>query len=395
MELDVLKRGFEEIIPADEFDERAGQEMRVKLGVDPTGTDLHLGHAVLFNKLRQFQDAGHTIVFIIGDYTARIGDPSGRDETRPTLSKEEVEANARTYQDQVFEILDRKQTEVVYNSDWLEELDTDGILELASSYTVARMLERDDFSNRFEENVPIRLHEFLYPLLQGWDSVQVEADLELGGTDQKFNLLVGRQLQKQEDQQPQLIATLPILPGTDGSRKMSKSYDNHIPLDAPGSEMYGKVMSIPDHLILPYARLLTDLSSGELEELESAYQAEEANPKQLKKKVAFAITERYAGEAEAQRGREHFKQTVEADETPEEREMEVVRVAPEEQPIWIVDLLEESGLVSSRSEAKRLLNQGGVSLDGEKLKGFDHDIELDQPRVLQVGKHDYCRVEPG
>ncbi len=393
MELDVLKRGFEEIIPADEFAERAGEEMRVKLGVDPTGTDLHLGHAVLFNKLRQFQDAGHTIVFIIGDYTARIGDPSGRDETRPTLSKEEVEANARTYQEQVFEILDREQTEVVYNSDWLEELGTDGILDLASRYTVARMLERDDFSNRFAENVPIRLHEFLYPLLQGWDSVQVEADLELGGTDQKFNLLVGRQLQKQEDQAPQLIGTLPILPGTDGTRKMSKSYDNHIPLDADGPEMYGKVMSIPDKLILPYARLLTDLSPEEIEALETAYRERTENPKQLKKQVAAAITERYCGEEAARRGADHFVRTVEGEEGPDAEEMKLVKISEEATPIWIVDLIDESGLVDSRSEAKRLLKQGGVYLDDERLEGFDHDISLDEPRVLQVGKRRYCRVE--
>jgi len=395
VKIERLKRGFEEIIPADEFERRLQGEMRVKLGVDPTGTDLHLGHAVIFNKLRQFQDAGHTVVFLVGDFTARIGDPSGRDSTRPPLSAEEVEANARTYKEQVFEILDPEKTEVVYNSDWLEELGVNGIIDLASRYTVARLLERDDFSNRYEQGVPIRLHEFLYPLLQGWDSVAVEADLEIGGTDQKFNLLVGRQLQKQENQQPQVIGTLPILPGTDGTRKMSKSYNNHIPLDSSGAEMFGKLMSIPDELIIDYLRLLTDMPVDWVKELQENLESGAANPKEIKKKMAREITERYLGVEEADRGEENFVRTVEEGGVPAEEEMKKLIVAEDRQPLWIVDLLDESGAVESRGEAKRLLKQGAVQLDGKKLQGFDHDIEVDEPRILQVGKHSFFRLISG
>lgn len=392
METELLKRGFEEIIPAEEFDERVSTPMRVKFGADPTGADLHLGHAVILNKLRQFQDAGHTVVFIIGDFTARIGDPSGRDETRPPLSEEEVLVNAKTYREQVFNILNEEKTEVVYNSKWLAGMGTREVLELASRYTVARMLERDDFSKRFNGNVPIRIHEFMYPLLQGWDSVQVEADIELGGTDQKFNLLVGRQFQKDEGQRPQLIGTLPILPGTDGYRKMSKTYKNHIPLKASGRDMYGKLMSIPDHLILPYARLLTDLEEQKINQIEEILE-EAANPMVVKKEVAFAITARYKGAKAAETGRDFFERTIEDGAQPEKEEIETVVISQPD--LWIVDLLDRSGLVSSRGEAKRLLKQGAVYLDGERLEGFDHDITVEEPVVLQVGKHRYRRLVSG
>lgn len=396
MQKNVLKRGFEEIIPGGEFEDREDEEMRVKLGADPTGTDLHLGHAVILNKLRQFQEAGHTVVFIIGDFTARIGDPSGRDQTRPTLSEEEVQKNAETYQQQVFTILDRKRTEVVYNSDWLEDLGVSGLLKLASRYTVARMLERDDFSNRYENEVPIRIHEFMYPLLQGWDSVEVKADFELGGTDQKFNLLVGRRLQKEEGQKPQLIGTLPILPGTDGEKKMSKSYGNHIPLQSNARQMFGKLMSIPDHLVLPYARLLTGMSAEKMAEMETKFkEAKEDNSarlKQLKKEVALKITARFKTEKQAREGLDYFERTVEGDSAPEKEEMDSLVVEGEE--VWIVDILEESDLVNSRGEAKRLLKQGGVYIDGEALEGFDYDLTIDNPRVLRVGKHRYCRLLP-
>ena len=396
MSIEVLKRGFEEIIPEDEFESRAAGKMRVKLGADPTGADLHLGHAVILNKLRQFQDAGHTVVFIIGDFTAQIGDPSGRDQTRPTLSEEEVQKNAETYKEQVFSILDREKTEVVNNSEWLEEMGVRGLLELASRYTVARMLERDDFSNRFSDEIPIRLHEFMYPLLQGWDSVHVEADFELGGTDQKFNLLVGRRLQKEEDQTPQLIGTLPILPGTDGEKKMSKTYGNHIPLQSSAQEMFGKLMSIPDHLVLPYARLLTGVSTEEMAEIELKFKSARADDparlKEIKKEVAFKITSRFKGERAAGEGMDYFKRTVEEEEAPEADEMSSLVVAGED--VWIVDILEESGLVESRGEAKRLLKQGGVYLDEEQLEGFDYDLTVEEPLVLQVGKHRYCRLLP-
>jgi len=391
MDLDILKRGFEEIIPEDEFDKRVGSRLRVKFGADPTGADLHLGHAVILNKLRQFQDAGHTVVFIIGDFTARIGDPSGRDETRPPLSEEEVNANAHTYREQVFNILDEKKTEVVYNNEWFSKMGTTDVLKLASRYTVARMLERDDFSKRYEQNVPIRIHEFMYPLLQGWDSVEVESDLELGGTDQKFNLLVGRSFQKEEGQAPQLIGTLPILPGTDGEKKMSKSYNNHIPLKSSPQDMYGKLMSIPDKLVKPYAELLTDLTQDFLEGIVDDAETL-LDPKKNKKQVAYAIVSRFKGKSAAEAGQDYFERTVEQGQAPEVDEMDDLPVAEEE--IWIVDLLDKSGLVESRGEAKRLLKQGAVYLDGERLEGFDHDIRLDKPTVLRVGKHRFCRLIP-
>lgn len=414
-ELQRLRRGFEEILPEDEFEERfgGGGTRRVKLGVDPTGSELHLGHAVIFNKLRQFQDAGHTVVFIVGDFTAQIGDPSGRDETRPPLSAEEVEEHARTYTEQAFKILDEDRTEVRHNTDWLDELGTDGTLDLASRMTVARMLERDDFSNRFEKNQSIRLHEFLYPLLQGYDSVEVNADLELGGTDQKFNLLVGRRLQKEmTDRDPQLVGTLPLLVGTDGSKKMSKSYDNHIPLDVSPEDTFGKLMSIPDHLVIHYAGLLTDLPQEFLQKINSKidYQATKpdrmvpVDPAELesevegldlmseKKEVAQEIVARLKGEDEAEEARDYFERTIEEDQAPDDEEMETFTV--EGTDVWIVDLLDQSGLVESRGEAKRLLKQGGVYLDGEQLDGFDYDVPMDEPVTLRVGKHRYRRALP-
>jgi tyrosyl-tRNA synthetase len=393
MEQERLRRGFDEILPEDEFEERMQDPCRIKLGVDPTGSELHLGHAVIFNKLRQFQDAGHTVVFIIGDFTAQIGDPSGRDETRPPLSKEEVMDHAETYTEQAFNILDEDETEVRYNASWLDELGTEGVLELASRMTVARMLEREDFSNRYEQNQSIRLHEFMYPLLQGYDSVQVEADLELGGTDQKFNLLVGRHLQKEmTDKEPQLIGTLPLLVGTDGTKKMSKSYDNHIPLEASAEDMFGQLMSIPDELVPDYARLLTDLPTETMKELESVVGSGGESIKSEKKKVAHEIVRRLKGEDSAEEARNYFERTIEEDETPDEDEVETFTV--EGTDVWIVDLLDESGLVESRSEAKRLLKQGGVYLDEDQLEGFDHDVPMDEPVLLRVGKHRYRRAVP-
>ncbi len=385
-----LRRGFEELLPEEDLEEK--DHLRVKFGADPTGSDLHLGHMVILNKLRQFQDAGHTVVFIIGDYTARIGDPSGRDETRPTLDPETVEQHAQTYREQIFRVLDPEATELVHNADWLEELGTDGMLRLASRMTVARMLERDDFSQRYEESRPIRLHEFLYPLLQGWDSVQVESDLELGGTDQKFNLLVGRRLQREEGQDPQAIGTLPILPGTDGNRKMSKSYGNHVPLTAVPREMFGQLMSVPDEHILPYLQLLTDIETDRLATVREELSSESFNPRDAKKEMARRVVRRVHGEEAAGEAQSYFERTVEEDEVPEAEEMPSVEVPPGEQ--WIVDLLDQSGLVDSRGEAKRLLNQGGVYLDEDRLEGLDHDIVVDAPTVLRVGSHRYCRLVP-
>lgn len=406
MDVTRLKRGFEEILPEGEFDDRMQETCRIKLGVDPTGSELHLGHAVIFNKLRQFQDEGHEVVFLIGDFTAQIGDPSGRDETRPPLSSEEVQGHAETYTDQAFEILDEDRVEVVWNSDWLDELGTEGIMDLASRMTVARMLERDDFSKRFEQNRSIRLHEFLYPLLQGYDSVEIEADFELGGTDQKFNLLVGRRLQKEmTEQEPQLIGTLPLLVGTDGTKKMSKSYDNHIPLESSPEDMFGKLMSIPDHLVSNYARLLTDMPGDQIEQIErsvesrnngqesSGTRSDGASIKEEKKDVAFRIVRRMKGSEAAETAMDFFERTIEDDQTPDADEMETV-VIDDGQDVWIVDLLDQSGMVESRGEAKRLLNQGGVYFDGEQLDGLDYDFDIEGEHILKIGNHRFRRIVP-
>jgi tyrosyl-tRNA synthetase len=387
MSSDLLRRGFEEIIPDDEFEERMEGGARIKFGADPTGSELHLGHAVIFNKLRQFQDAGHTVVFIIGDFTAQIGDPSGRDETRPMLSEKEVREHAETYRDQAFDILDEQKTEVHWNSDWYDDFGADDLIKLSQEMTVARMLERDDFSIRFENNQSIRLHEFLYPLIQGYDSVEVKADMELGGTDQKFNLMVGRQLQKREGQDPQLVGTLPLLVGTDGTKKMSKSYGNHIPLQSSPEDMFGKLMAVPDNLTRDYVTLLTDKPADSF-----AGSGDGESAKAEKKNMAFAVTARFKGTDAAEEAQDYFERTVEGDEDPENDEMDSVVI--DEDEIWIVDLLDESGMVESRSEAKRLLKQGGVYLDGDRLEGFDHDIPMDEEHTLKVGKHRFRRVVP-
>lgn len=392
MSTDLLRRGFEEIIPDDEFEERLDGGARIKFGADPTGSELHLGHAVIFNKLRQFQDAGHTVVFIIGDFTAQIGDPSGRDETRPMLNEAEVKNHAETYRDQAFDILDEENTEVHWNSEWYDDFGADDLIQLAQQMTVARMLERDDFSKRFDNNQSIRLHEFLYPLIQGYDSVEVDADMELGGTDQKFNLMVGRQLQKREDQDPQLVGTLPLLVGTDGTKKMSKSYGNHIPLESDSGDMFGKLMSIPDHLMKNYAVLLSDFSEGEMQDFQNATEIEGQDQVELKKQLAHSIVKNIKGEEAARIGIEYFEKVIQGDEDPDDDEMETVTIGEDE--IWIVDLLDESGMVESRGEAKRLLKQGGVYLDGEQLEGFDHDIPMDGEHTLKVGKHRFRRVVP-
>lgn len=390
MEVDSrLRRGFEEVIPDEGLE---GSNLRVKFGADPTGAELHLGHLVILNKLRQFQEAGHTVVFIIGDYTARIGDPSGRDETRPSLDPETVEEHASTYTDQVFTVLDRDATDLCYNAEWLESLGTEGVLDLAARTTVARMLEREDFQNRYESNQPIRLHEFLYPLLQGWDSVQVGSDLEIGGTDQKFNLLVGRKLQREEGQEPQAVGTLPILPGTDGSRKMSKSYGNHIPLTAEPREMYGQLMAVPDTHIVPYLRLLTDVSDEELEATKEALEGAMDNPKEHKKRMARSVVTRVYDQESAKEAESYFERTVEQEEQPDDQEMDQVRVPAGEH--WIVDLVDETGILDSRGEIKRMLNQGGIYLDGDRLEGLDHDVGVNDPRVIRVGSHRHCRVVP-
>lgn len=387
----ILKRNVVDLVSEGELLERIREKgkLRVKLGVDPSRPDLHLGHAVVLRKLREFQDLGHTVVLIIGDFTARIGDPSGRSETRPMLSKEEVLENAKTYQEQAFKILDPKRTELRFNGEWLDGMTFSDVIVLASKYTVARMLERDDFAKRFKEGSPISISEFLYPLAQAYDSVAVQADVELGGTDQLFNLLVGRKIQEEYGQKPQIVMTMPIIEGTDGKMKMSKSYGNYIAFNDPPDEMYGKLMSIPDHLIVKYMRLLTDLPEDQVNEYEKAMEERKINPRDVKMVLAFEITKFFHGEEKATEAQERFVKVFQKRELPDE--MPEVCLEGETS---IVELLVRIGAVSSRSEAKRLIEQGGVYLDDARVEDIRFVLEPVKECVLKVGKRRFYKIRP-
>ncbi len=377
-----IKRGTVDIISEEELRQKlaAGKPLRVKLGVDPTAPDLHLGHTVLLNKLRAFQELGHTIVFIIGDFTARIGDPSGRSETRPMMNEDAILKNAQTYQDQVFKILDRARTEIVFNSHWLYPLGLEGLLQLAGKYTVARMLERDDFEKRYQSDTPISVVEFLYPLLQAYDSVAVRADVELGGSDQKFNLLVGREIQRDYGQPPQVVVTMPLLEGTDGVRKMSKSYGNYIALNDRPQDMFGKLMSISDDLMYRYYELLT---AHDLKKIK------EAHPRLAKANLAEEITARYQGKAAALAAREEFDKVFSQRNLPGNIEEYASPVAE----TTLVELLVAAGLAPSKNEARRLIDQGGVKIDGEKAGG-DSRIAIRKEMIIQVGKRKFKKIVP-
>ncbi|MFH1387604.1 MAG: tyrosine--tRNA ligase [bacterium] len=380
-QLDIISRGSAELIPANDFANKLkeGKSLRIKWGADPSAPDLHLGHTVVLNKLRQFQDLGHKVVFIIGDYTAMIGDPTGKSETRKAFSKKEVENNARTYQAQVFKILDKNKTEVVYNSKWLSGLKMDDMIKLAGKYTVARMLERDDFSKRFNSQKPISIHEFLYPLIQGYDSILVKADVEVGGTDQKFNMLVGRELQREEGLNPQVILTMPILEGTDGVQKMSKSLNNYIGITEAPKEIFGKTMSISDVLMLRYYELLTDVSLDEVKAM---------HPKEAKMKLASLLVGKYYGEKEARKAEEEFEAVFKQGGLPDK--IELCKLA--KKTINIVELLAETKLAPSKTEAKRLISQGGVSVDNEVVKDEKLEIDLSSEKLLKVGKRKFLKV---
>ena len=392
-DIEALGRNAETLIPEEDLARklerfyREGKPLRVKLGIDPSAPHLTLGHAVVLRKLRQFQDLGHTAVLVVGDFTRRIGDPSGRAKTRPPMSPEEIQRNMASYKEQAYKILDPDRTEVRYNSEWLGKLTFEDVIHLTAKYTVARMLERDDFKRRFEEGIPITIMEFLYPLAQAYDSVAIEADVELGGSDQRFNLLIGREIQREYGQEPQVILTMPLLIGTDGVHAMSQSRGNYIGIDEPPEEQFGKLMSIPDELMPQYVTLLTDLDWGELEKL---------HPKEAKKRLAWEIVAWLHGEEAADRARRHFERVFEQEKPPEE--MPEVRVPPElvddAGTVWIIDLLSVSGLVSSRSEARRLVEQGGVWIDGEKVASRDARIPLREPVVLRVGRRRFAKVFP-
>jgi tyrosyl-tRNA synthetase len=380
--IEQIKRGTNEIISEAELKEKlkSGRPLRIKLGVDPTAPDLHLGHTVLINKLRTFQDLGHQIVFIIGDFTARIGDPSGRSETRPMMSEEAIIKNAQSYTDQVFKILDRSKTEVVFNSHWLTPLGIDGLLKLAGKYTVAQMLIRDDFEKRFKSNTPISIVEFLYPLLQGYDSVAVKADVELGGNDQKFNLLVGRDLQRDFGQSPQVVITMPLLEGTDGVRKMSKSYGNYIALNDTPADMFGKIMSISDELMYKYYELLT---SRDLAKVKAEH------PRKAKAALAEELTARYHGTEAAANASCEFDKVFCNKDIPENIEQYACGAGS----VKLIELLVSSGLATSKNEARRLIEQGGVKIDGQKVAPQpDLCIVVDKEIVLQAGKRKFKKI---
>ncbi|MFU2079069.1 tyrosine--tRNA ligase [Avibacterium endocarditidis] len=382
-----LKRGTDQLFSEQDLIEKLKENrpLRIKLGADPTAPDIHLGHTVVLNKLRQFQNFGHHVMFLIGDFTATVGDPSGKNATRPPLSREDVLRNAETYKEQIFKILDPEKTEIVFNSDWLGQLGTVGMIRLASNYTVARMLERDDFKKRFSNNQPIAIHEFIYPLLQGHDSVHLKADVELGGTDQTFNLLIGRELQKSDGQKPQVAITLPLLVGLDGEKKMSKSLGNYIGVNEAPNEMFGKVMSISDDLMWDWYDLLSFRPLSEIAQFKQEV-AEGRNPRDIKVLLAKEITARFHSEAEADAAEQAFINRFQKGAIPDEM--------PEftfEGEIGLANLLKEAGLVSSTSEAIRMVNQGGVKIDGEKVENAKAIIYA-STAVYQVGKRKFARV---
>ena len=385
-----FRRGAQEILLEDDLKRKLsrGKPLRVKAGFDPTAPDLHLGHTVLINKLRQFQDFGHEVIFLIGDFTSLIGDPSGRNATRPRLTPEEVKENARTYERQIFKILDRKKTIIDFNSRWMSAMSAAGLVEIAAKHTVARMLERDDFAKRYRAGQPIAVHEFLYPLVQGYDSVALKADVELGGTDQKFNLLVGRQLQEAYGQEPQVVLTMPLLEGLDGVQKMSKSLGNYVGIDEQPNDIFGKLMSISDELMWRYYELLSFRSSAEIAELRRQV-AEGRNPRDVKFELAKEIVERFHDQRAAQAAHADFIARFQKGQLPAEMRKVTIEVGPAK--IKIANLLKEAGLAQSTTSAYRLIDQGAVRVGGDKLSDRDRLIG-EGTYIVQVGKRDFAEV---
>ncbi|HEY0547573.1 MAG TPA: tyrosine--tRNA ligase [Pyrinomonadaceae bacterium] len=398
-QLAYLRKGTVEIIREEDLraklekSARTGKPLRVKLGADPTAPDIHLGHTVVIRKLRAFQELGHTVIFLIGDFTGMIGDPSGKSSTRPQLTREEIEANAETYKTQIFKLLDRDKTEIRFNSEWMNTLGSAGFIRLASHVTVKQILERDDFAKRLNEERPIALHELLYPLTQGYDSVALEADVELGGTDQKFNLLVGRNLQREYQQEAQVVITMPLLEGTDGVQKMSKSLDNYIGISEPPQEMFGKVMSISDELMWRYYELLTDLRAEEIKALRASAESGERNPRDLKVELAKHIITDFHSPEDATRAEEEFNRMFREKQAPSEIEE---RTLPVGDGRWSLPrILVETGLAASKGEARRLIEQGGVYFDGQRVETPNHvitGIERSMAFEIKVGKRRFLRV---
>jgi len=384
--IETIRRGADEVIVEEELAKKlaSGRKLRIKLGLDPTAPDLHLGHTVVINKLRDFQQLGHQVQFLIGDFTGMIGDPSGKNQTRPPLTRAEIEKNAQSYREQVFKILDPEKTQILFNSEWSDKLGAEGIIRLAARYTIARLLERDDFSKRMKSNQPIALHELLYPLMQGYDSVAMKADVELGGTDQKFNLLVGRELQKQVGQEPQCILTMPLLEGTDGVEKMSKSLGNYVGIAEPPQEIFGKLMSISDDLMWRYVDLLSFAPPEKIRAWKSEH------PRDVKARFAKEIVARFHSAAAAEQAQADFESRFREGEMP--ADMPEVTVKAPAGGIPIAQLLKQAHLTPSTSEAQRMIEQGGVKLDGERVSDKGLKIPAGRTVVAQVGKRKFARI---
>jgi tyrosyl-tRNA synthetase len=395
-QLAIIKQGCHDIIREEELAARlekaraSGKPLRVKAGFDPTAPDLHLGHTVLIQKLKNFQDLGHQVIFLIGDFTGLIGDPSGKSETRPPLTEEQVKANAATYERQIFKVLDPEKTIVDFNSRWMKPMQAQDLIRLAARHTVARMLEREDFHKRYTTQTPISIHEFLYPLIQGYDSVALEADVELGGTDQTFNLLVGRDLQREYGQRPQVVITLPLLEGLDGVQKMSKSLGNYVGIDEPAKEMFGKLMSISDDLMIRYYELLTDITPDALARLKNDLASGAKHPRQVKEDLAKEIVGRYHSRAAAEHEAAEFIRVLRERELPEEIEEVTLTIA--EPTLWLPRLLVDAGLATGTSEARRLISQGGVQVEGEKVTDAKAELAAGKTYLLKVGKRRFKRV---
>lgn len=395
-QLEIIKQGAVEVLPEEELVKKLERSVKtrkpliIKQGFDPTAPDLHLGHSVTIQKLRQFQQLGHQVVFLIGDYTALVGDPTGQSELRKRMTRQEVLQNAKTYQKQVFKILDPKKTKIDFNSRWLAKLTFQQILELTAKYTVARLLEREDFQTRYRSGRPIALLEFLYPLMQAYDSVALKADVELGATEQKFNLLVGREIQKEYGQEPQVILTMPILVGTDGKEKMSKSLGNYIGINEPPGQMFGKLMSIPDHLILSYFELLTDLSPAELSRMKAELTEGDVNPFVWKKRLGTEIVTKYHGARQAQDALQEFERVFKQKELPEE--IPALIYQGDESVLWIGHLLVRTGCVNSTSEVRRLIQQGGLYLNGQKVTDQDLKVSIETEQIVRIGRTKFFRL---
>ena len=395
-QIDVIGRGSVDLISLQELKaklasaDKAGRPLRVKLGLDPTAPDLHLGHTVVLQKLKQFQELGHTVIFLIGDFTGMIGDPTGRVETRPVLSKEQLLENAETYKKQVFKILDPEKTEIRFNSEWMEAMNASDMIRLCAQYTVARMLEREDFRGRLQNNLPISVHEFLYPLVQGYDSVALRADVELGGHDQIFNLLVGRDIQRAYGQESQVVVTVPLLEGTDGVNKMSKSYGNYVGIDEPPDVIYGKLMSISDELMLKYYELLSDITVEELRDLKDAIINGTIHPKDAKMRFAAEIVKRFHGAEQAIQAEANFNKVFRDRETPDD--IEIVAMKRDKDAFWVPQLLANLGMVTSTSEGKRMVAQGAVAINGQKLSSEELSTTGLSDLVVKVGKRKFKKV---